>query len=218
VRPSTTTGLQGHGVGHLTLFGGWILILFIILAVTQGSFTPDPTQTASFMARAQTQVSHSLRVTAAALSRGESQLFFGEPLAERGIQPVFLKIDNSSDVPARLLPAATDPAYFSPLEVSYRFHEIFAERTNAARDRFFTDQQIANLVPAQSSLSGFIFTNLDSGFKFAKVLLVGREGTETFSFTLPVAGGRFLGNLQALDQIYPADHSQVMEHPIRGSA
>ncbi len=199
------TAIDGRGLGHLALFAFFVLTLFAVLAVTQSNFAPDPTATAAFMARAQSQVSHNFKVTAAALSPPESALFFGEPLADLGIQPVWLNVENGSDVPARLLPAATDPAYFSPLEVAYRFHEVFAATANAARDQFFNAQQIATLIPAHSAVSGFIFTNLDSGLKFTKLLLIDREGSEQFAFTLPVAGGRFLGNPLAFDKIYPAE-------------
>jgi hypothetical protein len=186
----------------------------VLVGLSEGRFAPDPTATASFRARAQTQQSHGLQVTAAALSPEESERFFGEPLASRGIQPVWLQIENSTDRPARLLPAATDPSYFSPLEVSYRFHEAFAAGGNAARDRFFSDHQIDSLVPAKATLSGFIFTNLDSGLKFAKVLFVGGEETEQITFTLEIPGGRFLGTSLALDAIYP--HSAVRALDLAG--
>jgi hypothetical protein len=86
--------------------------------------------------------------------------------------------------------------------VAYRFHEVFAATANAARDQFFNAEQIASIVAAHSAVSGFVFTNLDSGLPM--VLVSGRDGSEQLAFTLPVAGGRFLGNALAFDKIYPA--------------
>jgi hypothetical protein len=64
------------------------------------------------------------------LGAEESCGIFGKSLAEHGIQPLWLKFENKTDEPVWYLPVATDPDYFSPLEVAYRFHGLVSADKN----------------------------------------------------------------------------------------
>ena len=101
------------------------------------SFNPDQDSDASFIARAQQKSASGIKVNASALGTRESQQHFGEKLAKYDIQPVWLSIENGTDEQLVFLPITTDPDYYSPYEVSYRFHGALSFAANRARDRFF---------------------------------------------------------------------------------
>src|SRR5262245_57143257 len=81
-----------------------------------------------FLARSQTQETPQARVTVAVLSAKESQQFFGVPLARRGIQPVFLYVENRGPSPLRLSVLEIDPHYFTPLEAAGILHYSVLKR------------------------------------------------------------------------------------------
>ena len=64
-------------------------------------YEPAPTE-AGYLERAQVQEDPRARVTVAVLSAAESHRLFGVDLARRGIQPVFVRIENRSPEPLRL--------------------------------------------------------------------------------------------------------------------
>ena len=72
-----------------------------------------------FTERAQTQQEGKVRVTAAVLSAEESQEIFDVPLYKRGVQPIWLEIENKKKEPVWFLPTSVDRDYFSPLEVAF---------------------------------------------------------------------------------------------------
>ena len=103
-------------------------------------FNPDSSADASFIARAQHKSVPGLTVSASALGERESRQSFGEDLAKYNIQPVWLSIANETDDQLVFLPIAMDADYYSPYEVSYRFHGAFSFATNRARDALFLER------------------------------------------------------------------------------
>jgi hypothetical protein len=65
-----------------------------------------------------------------------------------------------------------DPEYYSPYEVSYRFHGAFSFAANRARDTFFLQRQISGVLPAHSRTTGFVYGVLDAGVKYAHILIL----------------------------------------------
>ena len=163
-------------------------------------FNPDQDSDASFIARAQQKSASGIKVNASALGTRESQQHFGENLAKYDIQPVWLSIENGTDEQLVFLPIATDPDYYSPYEVSYRFHGALSFATNRARDRFFLEHQMASILPPHSTTAYFMYGVLDTGVKYAHA---GNGRVETFDFALPVPGPAFVGTNIRADNIYP---------------
>ncbi len=179
---------------------GCLVLLDMFLAFR---FAPDPSADAVFKARAEVQSADGLVVKAAALGRDESRRSFGENLAAYDIQPVWLSIDNNTDEPLALVTASIDRAFYSPYEVSYRFDGLLSWEENKLRDAFFADRQIAPILPAHSHTEGFVYTTLDSGVKFANVLITGKTHTNRFEFVLKVPGAAILWQDNSLAQLYP---------------
>ena len=183
-------------------------ISFCLLAITitflnSFRFNPDPSGDASFIARAQQKSSPGIKVSISALGAGESQQSFGENLAKYDIQPVWLSIENETDNQLAFLSIAMDPDYYSPYEVSYRFHGSLSFAANRARDEFFLKRQMASILPPHSRTTGFVYGVMDAGVKYAHIVIGGNKRLETFDFVLSVPGPPFVGTSVRADSLYP---------------
>jgi len=174
-------------------------------------FDPDSSTDASFIARAQQKSVPGITVSVSALGERESRQSFGEDLAKYNIQPVWLSIANETDDQLVFLPIAIDAEYYSPYEVSYRFHGAFSFAANRARDAFFLERQIAGILPPHSTTTGFVYGELDVGVKYAHIVIAGKNRLETFDFVLPVPGPSFVGTGVSADELYPASRIEDLE-------
>jgi hypothetical protein len=165
-------------------------------------YEPDPRFDAH-LARAQTQEHPQARATVAVLAADESRRLFGVDLARRGIQPVFVRIENRSSEGMRLQLVNIDPRYFTPLEAAAVNHFSIGRRlsafgamgwvfvpllalvplklvtaylANGRMDEFFRARgfPLASIPPGGAA-EGFVFTTLDLGTKSVHVRL-GRSG------------------------------------------
>jgi|GEM_PF-82384 len=162
-------------------------------------YLPDPSE-AAHLERAETQEDDRVRVTLAVLTGSESHRLFGVDLARRGIQPVYLKIENRSPEPLRLQMVGIDPRYFTPLEAAAAVHFsivrrlsafgflgwvflpllllvpfklVTAHRANRRMDNLFRERgfRLGPILASQQA-EGFVFTTLDLGTKVVHVRLV----------------------------------------------
>jgi len=169
----------------------WLgFIIFCVLTVFGcATFNPRPIDEVPFRERAQTQYEGNVRVTAAVPSPEESRTLFGVPLYKKGIQPVWLEIENNDEEPVWFAPVGLDPVYFSPLEVAYIHRFVFSKETNQRIDEHFHEQVIEQYIPPGTVRSGFVFTHLDLGTKGFDVDLVGEDHeVRTFTFFINVPG------------------------------
>jgi len=169
-----------------------IALTFAILLTFSGcaaTYDPQPLVESTFLERAQTKSRDGLTVTAAVLSRDESEEIFGVDLAAKGVQPVWVDIENNSGVPYMFMPVALDPGYFSPNEVSWMNHFRFGRSVNKRMDAVFDENaiELEFILPGHRR-KGFVYTNLDPGVKFVNVTLYEVENTENFFFYFEVPG------------------------------
>ncbi|UCH23120.1 MAG: LssY C-terminal domain-containing protein [Deltaproteobacteria bacterium] len=168
------------------------LTLFLICLLTFygcATFNPRPIAEVPFKERAQTQVKNNIRVTAAVFSAEESEAVFGVPLYKKGIQPVWLEIENKDEERVWFAPVGTDPDYFAPLEIAYIHRLSFNKKANQQMERLFHDKAMRGRIDPGSVRSGFVFTNLDMGTKAFNVDLVGEDNqVRIFTFLIPVPG------------------------------
>lgn len=162
-------------------------------------YEPDP-HVEDFRERAQTQDDPRARVTVAVLSAAESRRLFGVDLARRGIQPVFVRVENRSPESLRLQLVGIDPRYFTPLEAAAAVHFSIVRRlsafgvlgwmflpllllvplklitahwANQRMDDLFRDRGFRlGPVAAGAVAEGLVFTTLDLGTKVVHVRLV----------------------------------------------
>src|SRR5262249_10280568 len=141
----------------------------------------------------------------AALAAAESREHFGIDLAARGIQPVWVEIENRSPVTLYLLSSGVDPAYFSAREAAYQAHRAFRAAANRRMDDFFEAQAMDTEIRAGRTQSGFVFTNHDERTKFVTVQLYGERRTHSFYFVLNVPGIRTDYDTVDFDALYTED-------------
>ena len=177
----------------------------VFLRLFTTPYNPEATLQ-GFRARAQTQESPQAAVTVAVLDASESERMFGVPLARRGLQPVYLHIENRSDVHLRLQLVSIDPSYFTPLEAAginhfslwkrlsafgllawfvlplvfliLPFKLITAYRANRRMDECFHSQAFRlRPIPPGGVSEGFVFTRLDAGTKVVHICLHATGGS-----------------------------------------
>jgi len=182
-------------------------ILFLVLALLVGffdsfRFSPDPGGDSNFKARAQRKSVPGIKVSISALGPAESRQSFGEDLARQNIQPIWLSVENETEEPLSFLSIELDPEYYSAYEASYKFHGALSFAANRARDAFFLGREMANFLPPHVETTGFVYSVLDTGIKYAHVVIVGGHRLETFDFALPVPGPAFVGTNIRAEETY----------------
>ena len=153
-----------------------------------------------------------IKVEVSALGASESRQFFGENIAEHNVQPVWLSIENETDDQFVFLPIAMDPDYYSPYEVSYRFHGAFslAARTARARSSFSNSklQVFFRLTQKRQGLCMASSTPASS----TPMSLFRTTRVKNYNFALPVPGPEFVGtNIAGPDRSYPGKNIEDLE-------
>jgi hypothetical protein len=167
-------------------------ILFMVFILTiygcgTASFNPRPIEEVPFQQRAQTMTDDDVRVTAAVISAKESEELFDAPLYRKGIQPVWLEIENRGREELLFMPYSLDPEYFSPLEVPYMNKSRFSKKARKKMDQYYHKHAMGLHIAPGSVRSGFVFTNLQRGTKSFNVDLVSQDNkARTFTFFIDV--------------------------------
>jgi hypothetical protein len=160
-----------------------LFLAFFLIAISGcATFGPLPMKTVPFKEREITKGDDEVQVTTVPLSIEESEQVFGTPLAKKGIQPVWVKIENNSKDPFWLLTISIDPNYFAPLEASRKSHFFMSGKANKEMDTFFQEQQIPMFIPPKGTSAGFVYTHLDQGAKYFRVDLLGEKKLKHFDF------------------------------------
>jgi hypothetical protein len=180
------------------------------------SYAPHP-QARSFIESAQRAEQADVTVYIAALDARQSQRIFGVPMARRGIQPLWLRIENRAATRCRVHLVSIDPNYYSPHEAAAANHfsagrhlvglglvgylvflplllliplkVLSALRANRKMDELFREHAfpLRPIAPGKDA-EGFVFTGLDVGSKVIHLRLLRVEGHLEFDFNIPVAG------------------------------
>jgi len=166
---------------------------------------PRPIFDVPFQDRSQSKVDGDVKVTVAVLSAHESRQLFGVNLAGQGIQPVWIRVQNADTDAYWLMASGLDPDYFSPLEAAYVFHGIIGRSVNKKIDDHFTVMNFRNPIAPGTSVSGFIFANLDEGTKVVDIDLVTYGKIKFFTFFVPVPGIKADYHEIDFDKLYPAE-------------
>ena len=169
-----------------------------ILAGCASGFDPKPIESVPFRERTVTQTDDEIRVSTAVPSAAETKELFGVALYKKGVQPVWIEIENSSGEEVAFLPMAVDTDYHSPIEVAA------LNRSKKARgkvEQYFFQNGVDMQIEPGEVRSGFVFTNLDEGTKAFNVDILGDTRTWQFTFFVQVPG-------LAIDH-YDLDHNSL---------
>jgi len=170
------------------LLGFIVIWILSPLGCATAVFKPGSIHDVRFRERAQSKSDEDVRVTVAVLSAEESKELFGVNLASKGIQPVWVKVENHDDRPYYFVSAGVDPNYFSPLEAAYATHTGYTNSSKKRLEAYFKSMHFRNPVMPNAAVSGFVFTNIDEGEKVVHVDLIGSERAKFFTFYLEVPG------------------------------
>lgn len=165
-----------------------LALSFALFVSACASFNPVPLEQLAFRERLQTEEQDELRVSVAVLSREEAKQAFGVNLEKRGIQPVWLEIDNTTDKNFWFMMSGLDPNYFSAHEAAYMNHIRFGGEKNKQMDAYFSGLGIDQLLLAGDTAKGFAFTNETVGTKQVRVRLYSDRDVRTFEFFVSVPG------------------------------
>jgi hypothetical protein len=166
----------------------WLTIILVVCtcllaACATKTWQHDAIGSVPYESRAKTIVADDLRVTAAVPNESETETIFGLPLYKRGIQPVWLEIENRSSFLIRYAPVGTDRNYFSPLEVSYMHRSGYSDKAREQMDRYFHEIAMPRLIRPGETRSGFVFTHAQPGTKGFNVDLFGPDPEQDYSFS-----------------------------------
>lgn len=192
-----------------------LLLILLLTGCTAQWQKPEPIEQVDFRKHAVIQSREGVEVTVAVPSSEETTSLFGTSLYKEGIQPVWIEVNNQSDLSYTLVKVGVDPNYFSPWEASYQRHSGSKE-TRREMDVFFESMSFKNPARAGASTSGFLFTELDEGFKAINVDLVTDEKLLNFTFVVKVPGLVTDVAQVDLDALYPerveiADEKKLAE-------
>jgi hypothetical protein len=165
------------------------LVATVLLGISAcASFNPVPLEDLTFMERVETEEQDGLRVSVAVLSREEARQAFGVNLQKRGIQPVWLEIENRTGKDFWFMMTGLDPNYFSAHEAAYMNHFRFGGQANKQMDDYFSDVGFEQLVRQDTINSGFAFTNETVGAKEIRIRLYSNKDVRTFKLFVSVPG------------------------------
>ncbi len=164
----------------------WLgFLIFYVLAVSGcATFRPKPMEEVPFLERAQAKSDGNMRVTVAVPSAKESKALFGVDLANEGIQPVWIRIENNENTPYFFAAHSIEPYYFSAAEAAYKSRVCVWGSANKKMATYFEKINVPTFIEPGAEVSGFAFVSLDLGIKEVNVTLYGAKQIKWFFFTL----------------------------------
>jgi len=205
LEPISSAGINHMRISLRTLFLA-LMVICILTFCGCASFNPHPMEDVPFMERAQTKFEGNVRVTAAVPSAEESKRLFGVNVYGRGVQPIWLEIENKDEEHVYLFPVSLDPEYFSPFEAAYVNHFNYLTPANDRMDRTFFKRRQGIIIPPNSVRSGFVYTPVDEGSKEFNVDLIGEDHEiRTFTFFINVPGLRVDHHQVDFEALYSKD-------------
>lgn len=171
--------------GALTL----VLVATVLAGCASRSYRPTPPGETTLFERVQSETKHGVTARVAVASAEESERIFGLPLYDRGIQPVWLEIENSTDARLRFAPVGTDRTYFPPHEVAYMHKGRYRGDGYRDMERWLYEQSISRWIWPGETRSGWLFTHAAPGTKALNVdLFETAGGSIRFHFFVEVPG------------------------------
>ncbi len=149
--------------------------------------TPPPADLGPVRSRAVEETDEGVRAAAALLTSDELLATFGLDLEARGVQPLWLEVENGTDQPLFFIVTGLDPEYFAPLEVAHLHHRRFSGDRNRRVDEHLAALAFDNrsgILPGEVR-SGFVYTNPSIGTKVVDLDLLGDEWATTLTLFVP---------------------------------
>jgi hypothetical protein len=185
-----------------------LLVATLMLSACAGNpYLPQPEGMAAVKSRAESQTAGDVQVSVAVPSPEETAAIFNLPLYDRGVQPVWLEVENRGATDLRYALVGTDPDYVPPFEVAYTNKSGFSGAAHQEMQKYLYSNAMPRNIGAGEARSGFVFTQARPGTKGVNIDLFGPEADDAYSFVffVPVPG-------------FVADHAQVNFETLYSSA
>ena len=164
-----------------------VLLLLLSVALFAGGCAtrgrPRPIDDARWMQNAFSRQGDDLTVWVALPGDEQTKEHFGMALQQELIQPLWLRVVNRSKRPYWLLPAFTDPEYYSSAEVAHHFRGMLTSSEIERRQEVRVEEVAFDCyIPPGSDQSGFIYTALDDGSQVFSIALLSTGSMQRFNF------------------------------------
>ena len=118
------------------------------------------------LGRVQTQTQDGVTVQLVIPTDEQVAGHFGVPLAQHGIQPIWIRIDNASSVGYWLLPISIDPDYFTADEAALLATQKMNSEDDAHVTEIFRQSALPFFLQAGSVHEGYIYASHQRGGRF----------------------------------------------------
>ncbi|WP_439134581.1 LssY C-terminal domain-containing protein [Pseudomaricurvus sp.] len=142
------------------------------------------------LGRIQTTEQHGVTVEVSIPTDDKASTFFGVPMAEHNLQPIWLKITNNSDADYWLLPNAIDPNYYSADEAARVTAEGLSSEDRINNTKLFRDHALPFHSSSGKVIEGYVYATYARGGRLIDVRLKGKSrGVRVrFAMLLPTEG------------------------------
>lgn len=169
-------------------FQSFCLLLLIILLMTGCSGTVPYKPTAEILpiklGRIQQLEQANVSVQLSIPSDDNISSSLGVPLSKYGIQPIWMKVENKSDIDYWLMPIAIDPDYFSADEAARITGESLSEEDQIAHKKMFRQNALSFFIEGKSTHEGYVYANHKRGGRFVDVRLSGHKHNIRMRFSV----------------------------------
>ena len=178
-------------------------IALLLIACTPAWQQPVSKDEVDLLGDSKTLSRGGVTVTVAVPSAEQTLLLFGTDLYRSRVQPVWVRVENQSNQDLTLMRSAIDDAYVSPAEAAYLRH-AGSQASKRTMDVFFQESEFKNPIESGSTVSGYVFTNLEEGFKNVNIDLLGDEQLLNFALAVKIPGLNTDVEYVDLDNLYTA--------------
>jgi hypothetical protein len=142
------------------------------------------------LGRVQSLTQDGVTVRLAIPADNEAARFFGVKLAENDVQPIWIRIENQSDVDYWLLPIAIDPDYYSADEVAILTGEDLPNHLRDTNRVKFRENALPFYSKAGGAIEGYVYATYARGGRLVDVRMKGNLRSIRLRFTvlLPTEG------------------------------
>ena len=133
------------------------------------SAAPDEQAIPLHLGRVQTQTQDGVTVQLVIPTDEQVAGHFGVPLAQFGIQPIWMRIDNASSATYWILPISIDPDYFTADEAALLATEDMNAEDDARVTEIFRQSALPFVLKAGSVNEGYVYATHQRGGRFVDV-------------------------------------------------
>jgi hypothetical protein len=161
-----------------------------VFAGASGAPPPDEDLLPVNLPRTQAQSRDGVTVRVTIPPGAAAAQIFGAPMAEHGIQPVWIHIENDSEFDYWLMNIALDPDYYSPDEAALVAGAKLGKEERARLTATLRAKAMPRFQGRHTANEGYVYASYLRGGRFVDVLLSGPGRTPRFRFAvlLPTQG------------------------------